>query len=58
MPESNIAAPASAGGRFLRQIRSLAKPYWYSERRVKIRSAALLLLLLGDRQRCWATHSR
>ena len=47
MPESNIAAPAStAGGRFLRQMRSLAKPYWYSEQRVKIRSAALLLLLL------------
>src|SRR5512139_3942557 len=47
MPESNIAAPAStAGGRFLRQMRSLAKPYWYSEQRMKIRSAALLLLLL------------
>ncbi|MFH0997217.1 MAG: ABC transporter ATP-binding protein/permease [Pseudomonadota bacterium] len=50
MPDS---APAATSGtlpgtkkRFLRQVLRLAGPYWNCERRAKVRSATLLLLLL------------
>jgi putative ATP-binding cassette transporter len=43
------APPGTVSGtrkRFLRQVLRLAGPYWNCERRVKVRSATLLLLLL------------
>ena len=50
MPKTkSAAAPGDAPGtrtRFIRQVLRLAGPYWNCERRVKVRGATLLLLLL------------
>ncbi|MBU1230275.1 MAG: ABC transporter ATP-binding protein/permease [Proteobacteria bacterium] len=49
-PDSSLVSPAGGSlgtkKRFLRQVLRLAGPYWHCERRVKVRGATLLLLLL------------
>lgn len=45
-PAAIPGSPPAAKKRFLRQVLRLAGPYWNCERRVKVRGATLLVLLL------------
>lgn len=45
-PHSHAGNTSGTQKRFLRQVLRLAGPYWHCERRLKVRGATLLLLLL------------